>query len=153
EAGGPEQVDGKVGQALREARPLKLGEGHLGPVLLSLDDLAESPEREQSGEFDVRPGPGEAISDRRVFQGRRIDGTRGHDHGPQVGCKAGDLPGDADAFVAERAHRHEPSLALAAEAAVERYAGVLEEDLVEHLLAGHVPDWPHVDAWRPHVHY
>src|ERR1039458_5131873 len=53
EAGGPEQVDGKVGQALREARPLKLGEGHLGPVLLSLDDFAESPEREQSSEFDV----------------------------------------------------------------------------------------------------
>ena len=72
-------------------------------------------------------------------------------HGSQVGGQDGDLTGDADPLVAEGAHGHHPALALAAQAAVDRDHGVAEVDLVEHLLAGHVPDGPDLDARGLHV--
>ena len=73
------------------------------------------------------------------------------DHGVEVGPHADGEAGGADPLGAERAHGDEPALALAAEPVVDRHAGVVEEDLAEHLLAGDVADRADVDARRLEV--
>ena len=95
----------------------QLGEGDLGPVLLALHDLGQRPEREQPGQFDLRPELGDAVTQRRVVQGVGVHAAGGFDHGAQVGGQDGDLRGDADALEAEGAHGHHPAGALVARGA------------------------------------
>src|SRR5256885_1831399 len=58
-----EQVDGELGERLRQVAPLQLGERDLGPVLLALDDLRERPVVEQLRVLDVRARPGDPLAD------------------------------------------------------------------------------------------
>ncbi len=68
------------------------------------------------------------------------------DHRLEVGLHRDREAGGADAFVAERPHGHLPALALVAESVRDGHAGVGEEHLVEHLLAGDVADRTALDA-------
>ena len=56
------------------------------------------------------------------------------------------------ALVQQRRHRHHPALALLAEQVRGRHLDVGEEDLVELGLAGDLPQRPHLDPGRVHVH-
>ena len=56
------------------------------------------------------------------------------------------------ALVHQRADRHVPALIHLADDVRHRHADVAEEHFVELRLAGHLPQRPHLDARRLHVH-
>jgi hypothetical protein len=49
-------------------------------------------------------------------------------------------------------HRHRPAVADFIEDVLDRHLDVLEEDLVELGLARDLPERPHLDTGRVHVH-
>ncbi len=67
----PQQVARQLGEGLGQVAPLELGQGHLGPVLLALEDLGEGPVVEQPGVLDLGVGPGDAVPQVGVVERRR----------------------------------------------------------------------------------
>ena len=78
----------------------------------------------------------------------RVHRPRGGDHRPEIGGHRDRQPRGPHPLVPERAHRDLPPLVVAPEAAVDGDAGVGEEDVVQHGVAGEVADRPAFDAGR-----
>ncbi len=146
-----EDVHAELGDRLGQRAPLELGQRHLGPVGLSLQDLRQRPGVQQPGELELGPQAGDPVTDTGIVEGVGIVDAGGGDQVVELDPHRHRQAGRAHPFVAEGAHGHLPALVLVAEAVGGGHPGIVEGDLAEQLAPGDVADDVDLDPGQLHV--
>ncbi len=147
----PADLERELGQRLRGARPLKLGDRALrtgNPQLHRRRQRAHRPQPQALG-ADLQAG--DLVANERVVRmaalARQLDQLVERAREPDRRRGA-----DARTLVHQRRDRDHPTVALTADDVLVGHVGVLDEELVELRLAGDLAQRPDLDLLLLHVH-
>src|SRR5262249_12842623 len=150
-----EQLERQILKPLVGLAPENLLERALRPRVAAAQQRREAAIAAQTEQLDLDMRLRQALADQRIAQRVRARGMLAQElH--QLRQAAPDLALEDErphgaALVLHDAHRDAPAGARRSEQVLGGHADVLEEDLAELGVVGHLPQRPHGDAWRLHV--